>query len=93
MTTLLTRAPSHVQPFIGGHVFYFGEPAVAARIGVVYLLPDRAPYYVRFRCEVHLDRKGEPYLGYVVMARRELHPEEIEHFEGMVQEMTYVETG
>jgi hypothetical protein len=74
--------PTTIDP-IGksGWCFMFGGPEA----GAVYLLPGKAPYYLRFKL-VYKAENSTPV--YERISSRDLTPEEVSHFETLVPSAT-----
>jgi hypothetical protein len=77
--TFLNTPPTTIKP-IGksGWCFTFGDDSES---GVVYLIPGKAPYYLRFKL---VYKAGQPKPIYEPMSARDLTPEEVSHFEALV---------
>ena len=79
--TFLNTPPTTIKP-IGksGWCFTFGDNSVSES-GAVYLLPGKAPYYLRFKL---VYEAGQPTPMYEPISARDLTPEEVSHFEALV---------
>jgi hypothetical protein len=77
--TFLNTSPTTITS-IGksGWCFTFGDDRES---GVVYLIPGKPPYYLRFKVVYEV---GQPKPIYEPMSARDLTPEEVSHFEALM---------
>lgn len=83
--TFLNTAPTTIDP-IGktGWCFMFRDEG-GPESGAVYLLPGKAPYYLRFK---RVYEAGQTAPVYEPIDARDLTPEEVSHFEALVHSGT-----